>query len=129
MVWMLVIGLWVIDILDHLTVVSVGGSVLSIFMSIALTVVLLVDGHEMKKTTIEKVKRLKRLSLILTFIFIPIAIITPNKSTLMVMCGVSIGSKALEEIGSHDEFMKIKKIIDLKLDKYIKDLERVDTGK
>lgn len=126
MFWMLIISLWVIDVLNHLSAVSLLGGIVSFVIFIGSVVSLIVDGHKMEKSTVEMVKRMKKYSFILACILIPLAIITPNKSTLMVMCGVSMGSKALEEIGNHDEFIKIRKIIDLKLDKYIKDLEQVD---
>lgn len=47
----------------------------------------------------------------------------PTKQTLLLMGGTYLGKKAVNEVVQSDKMEKINTIIDLQLDKYIKDLQ------
>lgn len=46
----------------------------------------------------------------------------PNKQTLLLMGGIYYGKKAINTVTSSEKLEKVNKIIDLQLDKYIKEL-------
>ena len=47
----------------------------------------------------------------------------PTKQTLLLMGGTYLGKRAVNEVVNSDKLEKINKIIDLQLDKYIKELK------
>lgn len=47
----------------------------------------------------------------------------PTKQTLLLMAGTYLGKRAVKEVVNSDKLEKINTIIDLQLDKYIKELK------
>lgn len=47
----------------------------------------------------------------------------PTKQTLLLMGGIYYGKKAINTVATSDKLEKVNKIIDLQLDKYIKELK------
>ena len=61
-----------------------------------------------------------------TFTIFSIALfltVIPTKQTLLLMGGTYLGKKAINEVVQSDKMEKINTIIDLQLDKYIKELQ------
>jgi hypothetical protein len=48
----------------------------------------------------------------------------PTKQTLLLMTGTYLGKRAVSAVATSDKLEKINTIIDLQLDKYIKELQR-----
>ena len=68
-------------------------------------------------------KAFKKLAIIcLTTVII--TALTPSEKTLLLMGGAYLGKKAVNEVVQSDKIEKINTIIDLQLDKYIKDLQK-----
>lgn len=53
----------------------------------------------------------------------------PTKQTLLLMGGTYLGKRAVNEVVNSDKLEKINTIIDLQLDKYIKELKGTTDGK
>lgn len=67
-------------------------------------------------------KFVKNLTIICASLLVFISFI-PTKQTLLLMGGTYLGKKAVNEVVQSDKMEKINTIIDLQLDKYIKDLQ------
>lgn len=67
-------------------------------------------------------KFVKKLTIICASLFVFISFI-PTKQTLLLMGGTYLGKKAVNEVVQSDKMEKINTIIDLQLDKYIKELQ------
>lgn len=61
---------------------------------------------------------------IFILIGIIMAIFTPTKQTLLLLGGMYYGKKAVHQVVTSEKLNKINTIIDLQLDKCIKDLEK-----
>lgn len=55
--------------------------------------------------------------------------ILPAKQTLLLMGGTYLGKQAVNQVVTSQKLEKINTIIDLQLDKYIKELKEVGNGK
>lgn len=53
----------------------------------------------------------------------------PTKQTLLLMGGTYLGKRAINEVVNSDKLEKVNTIIDLQLDKYIKELRGTTDGK
>ena len=67
-------------------------------------------------------KRMKKM-FITTLLTSLVLFMLPTKQTLLLMGGIYYGKKAINTITSSEKLDKINKIIDLQLDKYIKELK------
>lgn len=66
---------------------------------------------------------LYRVSITLLVIII-LGVLAPTKQTLLLMGGTYYGKKAVNAVMTSDKLQKVNTIIDLQLDKYIKDLQK-----
>ena len=64
-----------------------------------------------------------RVSITLLVIII-LGVLAPTKQTLLLMGGTYYGKKAVNAVVTSDKLQKVNTIIDLQLDKYIKDLQK-----
>lgn len=72
-------------------------------------------------------KTLKKTAIALVIISILMSLL-PTKQTLLLMGGTYLGKKAVNEVVQSDKTEKVNTIIDLQLEKYIKDLQRESTN-
>ena len=68
-----------------------------------------------------------RVNIILLVIII-LSVLAPTKQTLLLMGGTYLGKKAVNTVVTSDKLEKVNTIIDLQLDKYIKDLQKESTN-
>lgn len=64
---------------------------------------------------------IRRVSIALLVIII-LGVLAPTKQTLLLMGGTYYGKKAVNAVVTSDKLQKVNTIIDLQLDKYIKEL-------
>ena len=57
-------------------------------------------------------------------VIIILSVLAPTKQTLLLMGGTYYGKKAVNAVVTSDKLQKVNTIIDLQLDKYIKDLTK-----
>ena len=57
-------------------------------------------------------------------VIIILGVLAPTKQTLLLMGGTYYGKKAVNAVVTSDKLQKVNTIIDLQLDKYIKDLTK-----
>lgn len=62
--------------------------------------------------------------LIISSILSLILIVFPSQQTMLLIGGTYLGKKAVSAVATSDKLEKINTIIDLQLDKYIKELQR-----
>ena len=53
-----------------------------------------------------------------------LSVLAPTKQTLLLMGGTHYGKKAVNSVVTSDKLQKVNTIIDLQLDKYIKELQK-----
>ena len=104
---------------------------LTIFVSAALIIASIIfycanydeitadDWGEAYKNTF---KELKNISIVFVIIAIFVSLL-PTKQTLLLMGGTYLGKKAAKEIITSQKLEKVNTIIDLQLDRYIKELK------
>lgn len=80
------------------------------------------DWHGANTAILNAFKFVKKLTIICASLFVFISFI-PTKQTLLLMGGTYLGKKAVNEVVQSDKMEKINTIIDLQLDKYIKELQ------
>ena len=80
------------------------------------------DGYGDNTAILNAFKFVKKLTIICASLFVFISFI-PTKQTLLLMGGTYLGKKAVNEVVQSDKMEKINTIIDLQLDKYIKELQ------
>ena len=114
------------NIIDFLLFFAILGSVGFIVATIAYfvgTISYQYDEDEnYGKKEKEIFKILKKITIVVTLVSILIALF-PNKQTLLLMGGTYLGKKAAKEIVTSQKLEKVNTIIDLQLDKYIKELK------
>ena len=114
------------NIIDFLLFFAILGSVGFIVATIAYfvgTISYQYDEDEnYGKEEKEIFKILKKITIVVTLVSILIALF-PNKQTLLLMGGTYLGKKAAKEIVTSQKLEKVNTIIDLQLDKYIKELK------
>ena len=57
-------------------------------------------------------------------VIIILGVLAPTKQTLLLMGGTYYGKKAVNAVVTSDKLQKVNTIIDLQLDKYIRELQR-----
>jgi hypothetical protein len=57
-------------------------------------------------------------------VIVILSVLAPTKQTLLLMGGTYYGKKAVNAVVTSDKLQKVSTIIDLQLDKYIKDLTK-----
>lgn len=62
--------------------------------------------------------------LIISSVLSLILIVFPSQQTMLLIGGTYLGKKAVSAVATSDKLEKINTIIDLQLDKYIKELQR-----
>lgn len=70
----------------------------------------------------------RRVSIALLVIII-LGVLAPTKQTLLLMGGTYYGKKAVNAVVTSDKLQKVNTIIDLQLDKYIKELTNEQKNK
>ena len=73
---------------------------------------MIAEGYKIVKTTA-----------ISSLIIVIICSLLPTKETLLLIGGTYLGKKAVNQVVTSDKLEKVNTIIDLQLDKYIKDLQ------
>lgn len=131
MEYLFIYGLQIADNLDWISFVLM----LTTICSLAFLVVMGVQSHckfekaehdtyemcnECIRTASALAKKLFAINLILVFI----TMILPTKQTMLLIGGTYLGKKAVNAVATSDKLEKINTIIDLQLDKYIKELQR-----
>lgn len=85
----------------------------------------LLDYDDAQETLAKNIKKF-----LVIWLGIPLLIfILPAKQTLLLMGGTYLGKQAVNQVVSSQKLEKINAIIDLQLDKYIKELKEVDNGR
>lgn len=124
MMWSIISGLYAIDIVDSLVTVSVIGSAISVALWLWSAILVATRKEESHNTNqLKKLGKLSKLAFISTCIFIPLSVLTPAKRTLLISTGLVVGYSTLKAVDLGGEFSKVKRIINLQLDKYIDILE------
>lgn len=89
------------------------------------TVFLSGDLEELQNSWDKWMKKTLITSLITSLVLLAL----PTKQTLLLMGGTYLGKRAVNEVVNSDKLEKINTIIDLQLDKYIKELKGTTDGK
>lgn len=80
-------------------------------------------ASEKEKQCIDNIKKItKKICIFAVTIFLILCII-PTKQTLLLMGGTYLGKKAVNTVITDEKIKKIDTIINLQLDKYIKELQ------
>lgn len=108
--------IYLLQVADYLHKVSIGLVVISPFIWL---IHCLACARE-RETGLEK--KFLKIPLIMIFIGIFLHFI-PTKQTLLLMGGTYIGKKAVNTVITDEKIKKIDTIINLQLDKYIKELK------
>ena len=66
---------------------------------------------------------LRKIFIVLLIIVI-LSVLAPTKQTLLLMGGAYYGKKAVNAVVTSDKLQKVNTIIDLQLDRYIKELQK-----
>lgn len=124
MEYLFIYGLQMANILENILALTIFGAAALIIASIIFYCVnydeITADGWgEAYKNTF---KALKNTSIIFVIISIFVGLL-PTKQTLLLMGGTYLGKKAAKEIITSQKLEKVNTIIDLQLDRYIKELK------
>lgn len=65
-----------------------------------------------------------RKTFIVLLTIVILSVLAPTKQTLLLMGGTHYGKKAVNAVATSDKLQKVNTIIDLQLDKYIKELQK-----
>ena len=126
MEYLFIYGLQVADIVGTVAIVTLFMGIVSIIFLVAYWV----ENHnyipDKESTDYENFNALKKVtaSLCLTTLFLGML---PTKQTMLLIGGTYLGKKAVNQVATSDKMEKINTIIDLQLDKYIKELKE-DNG-
>ena len=77
------------------------------------------DLKELQNSWNKWMKKMLIISLVTSLVLLAL----PTKQTLLLMGGTYLGKRAVNEVVNSDKLEKINTIIDLQLDKYIKELK------
>lgn len=94
---------------------------------IAAVIVFVLKAHLLecgkRDASIEKVIKPMKNLIIRCLIVVLIGVSIPTKQTLLLMGGTYMGKQAVNSVVTSDKMQKVNEIIDLQLDKYIKELK------
>ena len=80
-------------------------------------------ADEKEKQCIDNIKEItKKISIFMVATFLVLAVI-PTKQTLLLMGGTYLGKKAVNAVITDEKIKKVDEIINLQLDKYLKELK------
>lgn len=125
MEYLFIYGLQLTNIIEEILFFTIFGAITLIVVSVIFFSInyddITSDNDWCKniKNTFEALKN-TAITLVITSIFMGLL---PTKQTLLLMGGTYLGKKAVNEVVQSDKMEKINTIIDLQLDKYIKDLQ------
>ncbi len=77
------------------------------------------DSEELKQNWNNWMKKMLITSLVTSLILLAL----PTKQTLLLMGGTYLGKRAVNAVATSDKLEKVNTIIDLQLDKYIKEMK------
>ena len=125
MEYLFIYGLQVADIVEIVATVTLVLGIASIIFLVTYWVENYNYISDKESTDYETFNLLKKVtaSLCLTTLFLGIL---PTKQTMLLVGGTYLGKKAVNQVAMSDKMEKINTIIDLQLDKYIKELKEND---
>lgn len=122
MEYLFIYGLQIADILENIAIIT------AIFLGVFLFIVPFIisvsslDQEEIQEWWHLWIKKT-------LYILVSVALLSnifPTKQTMLLVGGTCLGKKAVNQVVTSDKMEKINTIIDLQLDKYIKELKEND---
>ena len=89
------------------------------FVCIIASIFFSYDSEELKQNWNNWMKKTLTTSLVTSLILL----VLPTKQTLLLMGGTYLGKRAVNAVATSDKLEKVNTIIDLQLDKYIKEMK------
>lgn len=122
MEYLFIYGLQVADIVENITIIT--AILLGVFLFIVPFIISIsnLDQEEIKEWWHLWIKKT-------LYILVSVALLSnifPTKQTMLLVGGTYLGKKAVNHITTSDKMEKINTIIDLQLNKYIKELKGND---
>ena len=115
-------GIW--DNIDTLLNVTVAITLAITLFSLFVVFVISMEGHSPEKDK-KAIETAKKFILIKTnIILLVLATFTPSKEIFVAMLAATPVVNTVKELGSSEKVSKIEKILDLSLDKAVKELEK-----
>ena len=122
MEYLFIYGLQIADILENIAIIT--AIFLGVFLFIVPFIISLscLDQEEIQEWWHLWIKKT-------LYILVSVALLSnifPTKQTMLLIGGTYLGKKAVNQVVTSDKMEKINTIIDLQLDKYIKELKGND---
>ena len=110
--------IYLLQVAEFISGVAVASMILSLLLFITMIAFILDDGWKDK----EFVKIYFKVT-ISSIVFTCFLFLIPTKQTLLLMGGTYLGKKAVNAVVTDEKIKKVDTIINLQLDKYIKELQ------
>ena len=126
MEYLFIYGLQIADLIHYLAVGCIIFLCVSVFIALVLIGLYVCDDYEFQKWKQKVLPIFKRMWLgfsvasLILFLF-------PTKQSLLLMGGTYYGKKAINAVAASGKLQKVNTIIDLQLDKYIKELNKQES--
>ena len=104
---------------NYIMIIAICLLIIAPFVCAVTATIFLYDSEELKQNWNNWMKKMLITSLVTSLILLAL----PTKQTLLLMGGTYLGKRAVNAVATSDKLEKVNTIIDLQLDKYIKEMK------